>query len=125
MTGRRKLTEKQAKEIRELRKSGAKEDQLIDIYDISQGSIQQIVHGKTYKDAGGPIVGEDYNIDHGRKMTATKAYWARVIKKELDITYQQIADILGGGSKQSIRQIIVGKTFKKAGGPIKGVDYDV
>lgn len=54
-TDRRKLTEKQVVEMRELRHIGASLRDLVDIYDVGLSTVGRIVSGEGWRHAPGPI----------------------------------------------------------------------
>jgi len=51
----RKLTDEQARELRERRKAGANERNLAADFGISQSEVSKIVRGLRWRRAGGPI----------------------------------------------------------------------
>lgn len=52
-----RLTDSQAREIRELRANGWSHRDISALYGISQSAVHDIVKGKSYKGAGGPVEG--------------------------------------------------------------------
>lgn len=119
-TGRpKKFSNEQARHIREEYSRGAGVSKLCAEYDASESLIWDIVTGKRYVKAGGPI--------RQRPSRFLPRQAAREIRERAarnGVTLTALAEEYDR-DLAAISRIVNGKTHKNAGGPIKGVDYAV
>lgn len=67
MKKNRALTNEQAEELRNLYQEGYTGEDLATRYGVSFAVIESIIHGETYKDAGGPILKKGDHKERRRK----------------------------------------------------------
>lgn len=120
-----KLSDKQAKDIREEAERGATTENLVDKYKVSRDTIRNIITGISYKHVSGPISkklsgkGEEHPCS---KITEKEVIDIRVrvnkgeprieIAKEFGISYSNVLSI------------VKGETWKDTGGPIQKIIKD-
>lgn len=113
--GRAKWNEKDIKIIRLLfhNKTYSKKE-LINIYHMSQANIDDILTGRTWDKAGGPIQKArprltKLKVEKIRQLFDSKEYTRKALSKMFSI------------SKESINNTLTGKTWNKVPGPIKSM----
>lgn len=110
MAGRaRRLTNDEAREVRELHEAGASLRYLSWLYEVTSTAIHKIVIGKTHHNAGGPV-----------REPAPPLTPQEVIRiRELRAGGMPISRIAEETDRHetSLREICSGKSFPEVGGP--------
>lgn len=91
MTRRRKLTNAQARRLREQYATGASISALAASVELDQSAVRRVLFGKSYKDAGGPIAARPGKGKRGQGATTTRA---KAGAKEPPATSQQATEQL-------------------------------
>jgi Trp operon repressor len=126
-----KLTHADVVKIRErYAKGDISQRQLAEEYGVQQTVVGGIVRGEDWSHTLGPIKGVDYEID--RVLRGESHGMAKLSKDDVinirkqyasgSVTQIELAE--NYKTKQAyISRVVLGKTWKHVGGPIKGEDY--
>lgn len=119
------MTEEEVEIIRILYRDGANQKYIADLYGISQGTVSDIVIGRTWKEAPGPIKNQDYEGKHQKENSLTPSEVREIRKKYTEgLSTVQLAEKYGL-HKPHVVSIINGNMWEDAGGPIKGEDHHI
>lgn len=124
-----KLTKEEVMEIRFLYKyvDDYTQQYIGDLYSISREGIRDIVLGKIWKEAGGPIsiASEDFFGENNpmSKLTDETIKIIRIRARDTDDLLTDIGKDYPQVSEKNISRIVKGDRWKNAPGPIEGKDY--
>lgn len=114
MTGVRLLTDEDAHTIRDLYADGITQAAIALEYNVAASTISNVVRGKTYPTAGGPLADPE---PRGRVLNAKEAKQIREEHVDGGATIAELSAKYGTGPK-NISHILVGRNWPNAGGPI-------
>ncbi len=115
---RRHLTNRQAKMIREdYAEGGSTQMDIADRFGVSQYTVSSVLLGKTYADAGGPIRSPDSPRVNGRSLSPAQARQMREDYARGNVTQRELVKRYNV-SETSVSNVLTGKSYVDAGGPI-------
>jgi len=119
-----KLSERTVVEIREKHYSGAPVSALVNEFGVTETTIHNIVTGRTWKSAEGPKVEsrpqEEMRGETHPNAKLTEDAVVKIRERHYSGTPTSVLANEFGVTKTAIRNIVTGRTWRHAGGPVKG-----
>lgn len=114
----RHVSDEDVRAIREARASGDTVQGIASRYGASRSLVSMLARGQCRRAAGGPITGRPYRKRFsGAEVRSIRERCAAGVPQLEFIEQYAVA-------ASAISNIVRGRTYAEAGGPIKGVDYD-